>query len=45
MKGLVLTLRKPEIADIPIMTMWFQDPEFGNYLFEIPDGQHAHTAR
>lgn len=44
MKGLVLTLRKPEISDIPILTKWFQDPNFGQYLFEIAEGQHTATA-
>jgi RimJ/RimL family protein N-acetyltransferase len=43
MKGLVLTLRKPELTDVPIITQWFQDPSFGEYLFDIPDGQHHTT--
>lgn len=37
MKGLVLTLRKPEIADVPVMAEWFGDPVFREQVFDLQD--------
>lgn len=36
MNGLLLKIRKPEQQDIPIMTEWFNDPQFIDHLYGTP---------
>lgn len=44
MKGTLLSLRKPEVTDLPLMTAWLQEPDFSDYLFKVPENQHEATA-
>ena len=45
MRGLLLTLRKPEEADIPVLANWLQDEEFIRNLYGFPYQTHSDVTK